>query len=205
MAEIFADGFSQWLMYFSKDRDITAKAFAHMFVLDQFYVALAGDRVAAFGACTDCQRFSTELQSAPLRRHLGWFKGTMAALILKKESKSRLSTRQPKRAPSSLLVLPYLSAAKEQPRQLYNICWIICRTVTILSKRSLIPMPRPCAYMRSWGSPNTDASPYRQCRPEDLASITWSRCVWRSPEPQQSLPGTRAGFQISSSLNNLRQ
>ncbi|XOJ01676.1 GNAT family N-acetyltransferase [Paenibacillus polymyxa] len=85
MAEIFADGFSQWLTYFSKDRDVTAKAFAHMFVLDQFYVALAGDRVAAFGACTDCQSFSLELQSALLRRHLGWFKGSMAALILKRE------------------------------------------------------------------------------------------------------------------------
>ncbi|QJC50836.1 GNAT family N-acetyltransferase [Paenibacillus albicereus] len=85
MAEIFADGFSQWLTFFSKDRDVTAKAFAHMFVLDQYYVALAGDRVAAFGACTDCRRFSVNLQSAPLRRHLGWFKGSMAALILKRE------------------------------------------------------------------------------------------------------------------------
>jgi ribosomal protein S18 acetylase RimI-like enzyme len=85
MAEIFADGFSQWLTYFSRDRDVIVKAFAHMFVLDQFYVALAGDRVAAFGACTDCRSFSLELQSAPLRRHLGWFKGSMAAIILKRE------------------------------------------------------------------------------------------------------------------------
>lgn len=84
-AEIFADGFSQWLTYFSKDRDVIVKAFAHMFVLDQFYVALVGDQVAAFGACTDCRSFSVELQRAPLRRHLGWFKGSMAALILKRE------------------------------------------------------------------------------------------------------------------------
>jgi ribosomal protein S18 acetylase RimI-like enzyme len=85
MAEIFADGFSQWLTYFSRDRDVIVNAFAHMFVMDQFYVALAGDRVAAFGACTDCRSFSLELQSAPLRRYLGWFKGSMAALILKRE------------------------------------------------------------------------------------------------------------------------
>ncbi|MFD2505014.1 GNAT family N-acetyltransferase [Paenibacillus septentrionalis] len=85
MAEIFADCFSQWLTYFSKDRDVIVRAFAHMFVLDQFYVALAGDRVAAFGACTDCHSFSLQLQSAPLRRHLGWYKGSMAALILKRE------------------------------------------------------------------------------------------------------------------------
>ncbi|PRX70830.1 acetyltransferase (GNAT) family protein [Cohnella sp. SGD-V74] len=85
MAEIFADGFSQWLTYFSKDRVVIAKAFAHTFRLEQFYVALAGDQVAAFGACTDCQSFSLELQSAPLRRHLGWFKGSIAALILKRE------------------------------------------------------------------------------------------------------------------------
>ncbi|MFS0726067.1 GNAT family N-acetyltransferase [Paenibacillus sp. 1P07SE] len=85
MAEIFADGYSSWLSYFSTDRDVIARAFAHMFVLDQFYVALAGDRVAAFGACTDCRTFSLHLQSAPLRRHLGWFKGSLAALILKRE------------------------------------------------------------------------------------------------------------------------
>jgi hypothetical protein len=36
MSGIFAEGFTQWLGYFSKDKNIIAKAFAHMFVLDQF-------------------------------------------------------------------------------------------------------------------------------------------------------------------------
>lgn len=40
MSEIFADVFSQWLVLFSKDKHKIAKAFAHMFVLDQFYVAV---------------------------------------------------------------------------------------------------------------------------------------------------------------------
>ena len=36
MAEIFAEGFTQWLVFFSKDKNIIAKAFADMFILDQF-------------------------------------------------------------------------------------------------------------------------------------------------------------------------
>ncbi|MFJ7309643.1 hypothetical protein [Peribacillus frigoritolerans] len=43
ISEIFAEGFTQWLGYFSKGQNIIAKAFAHMFVLDQFYVAIAND------------------------------------------------------------------------------------------------------------------------------------------------------------------
>jgi hypothetical protein len=34
MADIFAEGFAQWLVFFSKDKNIIAKAFAHMFILD---------------------------------------------------------------------------------------------------------------------------------------------------------------------------
>ena len=32
LAEIFAEGFTQWLVFFSKDKNIIARAFAHMFV-----------------------------------------------------------------------------------------------------------------------------------------------------------------------------
>jgi hypothetical protein len=46
MSEIFAEDYTQWLGYFSKGKNIIAKAFAHMFVLNQFYVAIANDKVA---------------------------------------------------------------------------------------------------------------------------------------------------------------
>ncbi|HAX51395.1 MAG TPA: hypothetical protein DEG06_10695 [Lachnospiraceae bacterium] len=40
MGEIFADGFYKDLAFFTKDKNKLAMAFAHMFVLDVFYVAL---------------------------------------------------------------------------------------------------------------------------------------------------------------------
>lgn len=88
MSEIFADGFAQWLGYFSKDRNKIAKAFAHMFVLDQFYVAVANNKIAGMGACTDCRTLSVKLNEKELRKHLGFFKGSIAGIVLKKEFSS---------------------------------------------------------------------------------------------------------------------
>ena len=85
IAEIFADGFTQWLEYFSKDKNIIAKAFAHMFVLDQFYVAVSDNKIAGMAACTDCKTLSVKLNKKELRKYLGFFKGSIAAIVLKKE------------------------------------------------------------------------------------------------------------------------
>lgn len=85
MSKIFADGFSQWLDYFSKDKNKIAKAFAHMFVLDQFYVAIANDKVVGMTACTDGKVLSIRLNKRELRKHLGLLKGSIAGIVLKKE------------------------------------------------------------------------------------------------------------------------
>lgn len=85
MSGIFADGFTQWLIFFSKDKNIIAKAFAHMFVLDQFYVAVKGNNIAGMVACTDCKTLSVKLSKKELRKYLGFFKGSIAAIVLKKE------------------------------------------------------------------------------------------------------------------------
>ncbi|WP_084786724.1 GNAT family N-acetyltransferase [Bacillus tuaregi] len=85
MSEIFAEGFTQWLGYFSKDKDIIAKAFAHMFVLEQFYVAMVHDKVAGMTALTDGNVLSIRLNKTELRKHLGFFKGSIAGVVLKKE------------------------------------------------------------------------------------------------------------------------
>jgi ribosomal protein S18 acetylase RimI-like enzyme len=85
MAEIFAEGFTQWLIFFSKDKNVIAKAFAHMFILDQFYVALVNGEIAGVTACTDGKKRSVRLNKKELRRHLGFFKGSMAGIFLKKE------------------------------------------------------------------------------------------------------------------------
>jgi len=85
MSEIFADGFTQWLGYFSKDKQTIAKAFAHMFVLDQFYIAISNDKIAGVAACTNGKTLSVRLNKKELRKHLGFFKGSMAGIFLKKE------------------------------------------------------------------------------------------------------------------------
>lgn len=85
MSEIFADGFTQWLVFFSKDKNVIAKAFAHMFILDQFFVAIANGEVAGVTACTDGTKKSVRLNKKELRKHLGFFKGSMTGIFLKKE------------------------------------------------------------------------------------------------------------------------
>ncbi len=85
MAELFADGFMQWLTFFSKDKDIIAKAFAHMFDLDQFYIAVDGGKVVGMIACTNGYSSSVTLNTKELRNHLGFYKGSLAGIFLKKE------------------------------------------------------------------------------------------------------------------------
>lgn len=85
MSRIFADGFTQWLGYFSKDTNVISKAFAHMFVLDQFYIAIADNKIAGMVACTDCNTLSVRLNKKELRKYLGFVKGSIAGIILKKE------------------------------------------------------------------------------------------------------------------------
>ena len=95
MSEIFAEGFTQWLVFFSKDKNIIAKAFAHMFVLDQFYIAIANDKVAGVTACTDGKTSSVRLNKKELRKHLGFFKGSMAGIFLKKEFEAPFENSPP--------------------------------------------------------------------------------------------------------------
>jgi ribosomal protein S18 acetylase RimI-like enzyme len=85
MAKIFAEGFSQWLGFFSKDEVTIAKTFSHMFVLDQFYIAVVNGEVAGMVACTDGKTLSVRLNKKELRKYLGWYKGSLAGIFLKKE------------------------------------------------------------------------------------------------------------------------
>ncbi|MDT2673889.1 hypothetical protein [Enterococcus dongliensis] len=58
LGKIFAEGFTQWLGYFSKKPVVIAKAFEHSFQLDQFFVAIVDKKIAGFVACTDCHKKS---------------------------------------------------------------------------------------------------------------------------------------------------
>lgn len=88
ISEIFAEGFTQWLGFFSKDSKKIAAAFAHMFALDQFYVALYKEKVIGMASCTDGASLSVKLDTKELRKHLGFYKGSLAGIFLKKEFES---------------------------------------------------------------------------------------------------------------------
>lgn len=87
ISEIFAEGFTQWLGFFSKDPKKIAAAFAHMFALDQFYVALYKGQVIGMASCTDGTSLSVKLDTKELRKHLGIYKGSLAGIFLKKNLK----------------------------------------------------------------------------------------------------------------------
>jgi ribosomal protein S18 acetylase RimI-like enzyme len=85
MSEIFVDGFYQWLRFFSKDKARLISTFAHMFNPEVFYIAVESDRIAGLAACAGGTVPSVRLDKKELRKHLGFFKGTVTYLILKKE------------------------------------------------------------------------------------------------------------------------
>jgi len=83
MGMIFAEGFYQWLQYFSKDKEKLARGAAHFFDLSQFFVALHGDDIAAIVACTDGRK-PISLDKQILRKELGFFRGWFAYTMLQK-------------------------------------------------------------------------------------------------------------------------
>lgn len=85
ISEIFVEGFHQWLKFFSKDKAKLTRAFAHMFNLDVYYVAMDGADVAGITACTDGKTACVHLEKQPLRKHLGFLMGTVTYHILKKQ------------------------------------------------------------------------------------------------------------------------
>lgn len=85
ISDIFVDGFIQWLKFFSQDREKLSRAFAHMFLLDAFYVAVVDGEIAGIAACTDGQTPSVRLKPRELRRYLGLPRGIIAGMILKNQ------------------------------------------------------------------------------------------------------------------------
>ena len=96
IARIFGEGFAQWLGFFSKNPATIAAAFAHAFQLDRFYVAVSGGEVAGMAACTDCRCVSMRLDSRELRKHFGWYKGSIAGIALKKEFEAPFLDQPPR-------------------------------------------------------------------------------------------------------------
>jgi hypothetical protein len=66
ISKIFVDGFYQWLLYFSKDKNKLVNALSHMFNPDIFYVALSDDQICGIAACSDGKAKSVHLKKRKL-------------------------------------------------------------------------------------------------------------------------------------------
>ena len=83
MGEVFAEGFAHLFAAFSKDTKLLAKAFAHVFDLQYFYVAVQGETIAAMAACTDGISPIT-FDKKICRKELGFLRGSIAYIQLTK-------------------------------------------------------------------------------------------------------------------------
>ncbi|TYR81895.1 GNAT family N-acetyltransferase [Priestia megaterium] len=85
ISEIFVDGFGQHFTFFSKNNKKLIDAFEHMFVMDVFYAAIIDGEITSITACTNGKGSSVYLNKKELRKHLGFYKGTLAYMFLKPE------------------------------------------------------------------------------------------------------------------------
>lgn len=85
ISSIFVDGFYEWIKFFSKDKDVLKKAFAHMFNLDAFYITIIDERVAGFASISNDRVKNISLNRKQLQQHLGFFMGFFAYKVLRKE------------------------------------------------------------------------------------------------------------------------
>jgi len=84
MGEIFSDGFYELgLKFICKDKAKLARALAHAFVLDEFYLAVQGNEIASFIARTNGKP-PIKLDKKILRMEMGFFHGSFTYFILNK-------------------------------------------------------------------------------------------------------------------------
>ena len=83
ISEIFVDAFGKDLRFFSKDPARLRRAFAHMFALEYFYLAVIDNEIAGMTVCVDTGHFCVKGDLKTLARHLGIVKGLCANALLK--------------------------------------------------------------------------------------------------------------------------
>ena len=83
MAKIFAEGFAHLFVAFSKDTELLAKAFAHIFELQHFYVAIQGEAIVGMTACTSGIS-PIVFDKKACRKELGFLRGWIAYTQLTK-------------------------------------------------------------------------------------------------------------------------
>ena len=85
LADIFVEGFYNWLYFFSKDKAKLKRAFKHIFILDKFYVGIQTGKVVGMTAVSDGKSLVVKLNKKELTKNLGFIKGRLAYIVLRKE------------------------------------------------------------------------------------------------------------------------
>lgn len=85
ISEIFVEGFYQWLKFFSKDKAKLKRAFAHMFNLDVFYVAMEAKTVTGIAVLNNGMQPTIKLNKKELQKHIGFIRGGIAYKVLTRE------------------------------------------------------------------------------------------------------------------------
>lgn len=85
ITEVLVEGFAEDFQFFSKDPRVLADAFAHMLILDRFYVALVDGVPAGIASLTvgDQECFAPE--KAPIRRAFGRVRGAISYAVVKSQ------------------------------------------------------------------------------------------------------------------------
>lgn len=90
IALCIAEGFEKDFSVLCRDNQKVAKAIATGLNIEKFYVADIHDDIAGVMAISDCNGRAASVNKKSLRKHLGFFKGTIGALVLKDEFEIQL-------------------------------------------------------------------------------------------------------------------
>ena len=83
MGRIFVEGFYPYIKHINQDKEKLIKVFSHMFVLEQFYIAVVGEKVAAMAAVTSGTS-PVKLLRKEFTQVLGPVRGTIAYITLRR-------------------------------------------------------------------------------------------------------------------------
>lgn len=90
VAEVFVDAYYKDLSCLSKSKDKLADAFMHSFNENSIYVAELDNKIVGILGCANDYERALSINKYALRKHLGFFKGSMAYLFLYREFNEKL-------------------------------------------------------------------------------------------------------------------
>ncbi|MDR0831749.1 MAG: GNAT family N-acetyltransferase [Bacillales bacterium] len=85
MSSVFIDGFYEEISFINKDKNKLINGFAHMFILDTFYLALDNKQVIGIAGINKNNLPTVILKKKELIKHFGLFKGLLAYYKLNNE------------------------------------------------------------------------------------------------------------------------